>query len=109
MIKMHIVLPKTWLEKAMEAVMEDMSKNYLLNILRGFYMKNSKIELSKYDDFRKYTIDEIAEMLGIGKTKAKELLKSKLLPVTKIGRDYFTSRTAIQEFLTKNIGKELYY
>lgn len=46
-------------------------------------------------------------MLGIGKTKTRELLQSRLLPVTKTGRDYFTSKTAIQEFLEKNIGKEL--
>jgi len=48
-------------------------------------------------------------MLGIGKTKTRELLQSKLLPVTKIGRDYFTSKTAIQDFLNKNVGKELFF
>jgi len=48
-------------------------------------------------------------MLGLGRTKTQEMLQSHLLPVTKIGRDYFTSKTAIQEFLTANIGKELFY
>lgn len=69
----------------------------------------TKNDLSQYNDFHKYSVEEISQMLGIGKTKTRELLQSRLLPVTKIGRDYFTSKTAIQEFLTKNAGKELYF
>ena len=65
--------------------------------------------LSNYDDFRKYSVEEIGNMFGIGKTKTRELLQSRLLPVTKIGRDYFTSKTAIQDFLNKNVGKELFF
>jgi len=72
-------------------------------------MEKSNRNLTQYNDFRKYSVEEIGEMLGIGKTKTRELLQSKLLPVTKIGRDYFTSKTAIQEFLAKNIGKELHF
>lgn len=72
-------------------------------------MNKTKNDLSQYNDFRKYYVEEISQMLGIGKTKTRELLQSKLLPVTKIGRDYFTSKTAIQEFLAKNVGKELYF
>ena len=62
-----------------------------------------------YEDFKKYSVEEIAQMLGLGKTKTRELLQSKLLPVTKIGRDYFTSKTGINIFLSRNIGKELYF
>lgn len=71
--------------------------------------KQSNPDISNYTDFRKYSVEEIAEMLGLGKTKTRELLQSRILPVTKIGRDYFTSKTAIQEFLSKNIGKELFF
>ena len=70
--------------------------------------KNNKT-LDSYEDFKKYSVEEISQMLGIGKIKTRELLQSKLLPVTKIGRDYFTSKTAIMEFLSRNIGKELYF
>lgn len=72
-------------------------------------MNKTKNDLSQYNDFRKYSVEEISQMLGIGKTKTRELLQSRILPVTKIGRDYFTSKTAIQEFLAKNVGKELYF
>lgn len=47
-------------------------------------MIKTNTNLSNYDDFRKYSVDEIAKMLGLGKTKTRELLQSRLLPVTKI-------------------------
>lgn len=72
-------------------------------------MNKTTDDLPQYEDFRKYSVEEIAQMLGVGKTKTRELLQSRLLPVTKIGRDYFTSKTAIQAFLVKNVGKELYF
>ena len=65
--------------------------------------------INQYDDFKKYSIEEIAQMLGLGKTKTRELLQRRLLPVTKVGRDYFTSPKAIQEFLKNNIGRELFF
>lgn len=65
--------------------------------------------ISSYDDFRKYTVAEIAGIMGIGKSKTREILDAKLLPVTKIGRDYFTSKQCIQDFLKKNVGNELYF
>lgn len=59
--------------------------------------------------FRAYSVLEISQMLGVGKTKTRELLESGILPVTKIGRQYFTSPSAIQDFLKKNVGKELFF
>ena len=69
-------------------------------------MGKTNTNLSKYDDFRDR---KSTRLLGIGQTKTRELLQSRLLPVTKIGRDYFTSKTAIQDFLNKNVGKELFF
>ena len=43
-------------------------------------MGKTNTNLSKYDDFRKYSVEEIGNMLGIGKTKTRELLQSRLLP-----------------------------
>ena len=66
------------------------------------------IILSETDNlFKAYSVQEIASMLGIGKTKTRELLDSGILPVTKVGRQYFTSPASIQEFLKKNIGKQI--
>ena len=57
------------------------------------------------DDFKAYSVLEISQMLGVGKTKTREMLDSGILPVTKIGRQYFTSPSSIQNFLKKNIEK----
>ena len=66
--------------------------------------------LSETDNlFKAYSVQEIASMLGIGKTKTRELLDSGILPVTKVGRQYFTSPASIQEFLKKNIGKQIFF
>lgn len=73
------------------------------------FMKKINVSDSAYDDFKKYSIAEIANMLGLGKTKTRELLQSKILPVTKLGRDYFTSPKALQEFMKKNVGNELLF
>lgn len=72
-------------------------------------MRKVKKDITEYHDFKKYSVAEIADMLGLGKTKTRELLDSKLLPATKIGRDYFTSPQYIKEFLIKNIGNELHF
>lgn len=62
-----------------------------------------------YNDFRTYSVLEITHMLGVGKTKTRELLDREILPVTKIGRQYFTSPSVIQDFLKKNIGREVFF
>ena len=59
--------------------------------------------------FKAYSVQEIASMLGIGKTKTRELLASGILAVAKVGRLYFTSPASIQEFLKKNIGKQIFF
>lgn len=107
-IKLHIVQPVN----AARVGAGNGGGRYVVTIkyiFMRFNMTKTKNDMMQYDDFRKYSVDEIAHMLGLGKTKTRELLQSKLLPVTKIGRDYFTSKTAIQEFLSKNIGKELFF
>ena len=70
-------------------------------------MNNPNVDNTVLEDFKKYSVAEIADMLGLGKTKTRELLQSKILPVTKLGRDYFTSPKAMQDLMKKNTGKEL--
>ena len=70
-------------------------------------MNNPNVDNTVLEDFKKYSVAEIADMLGLGKTKTRELLQSKILPVTKLGRDYFTSPKAMPDFMKKNTGKEL--
>lgn len=52
---------------------------------------------------------EIQEILHCGKTKLQQLLNSGVLPVTKVGRTYLTTRSALNQFITENFGKEIFY
>lgn len=78
-------------------------------MIRDTESKITDEELFLSSAFQKYSVQEIASMLGIGKTKTRELLDSGILPVTKVGRQYFTSPASIQEFLKKNIGKQIFF
>ena len=47
-------------------------------------MRKTNTNLSNYDDFRKYSVEEIGNMFGIGKTKTRELLfSSNISPFSK--------------------------
>lgn len=52
---------------------------------------------------------DLYELLPFKKTKFNELLQSRILPVTKIGRDYITSEEQIMKWLKDNEGRELKY
>ncbi len=53
--------------------------------------------------------EDIEKYFGFGKTKMNELFKSGILPVVKIGRDYVTTKDAINQWVCENVGKEIFY
>jgi hypothetical protein len=53
--------------------------------------------------------DDIINYFGFGKTKMNELFQSGILPVVKVGRDYITTKKAVDDWVNNNIGKEIYY
>lgn len=53
-------------------------------------------------------LEDIMEVLGIGRDKAYALLKSPFFPATKIGRTYFVTADHFKEWLDKYAGKEFY-
>lgn len=55
------------------------------------------------------TEKDLLEMLPFGKTKFYKLLKAGELPFVKIGNDYITTENAVEAWIEKNIGQELYY
>lgn len=52
---------------------------------------------------------DLLELLPFSKTKFNALLKAGELPLVKIGKDYITTESAIEDWIKNNIGKELYY
>lgn len=55
---------------------------------------------------RTLTVKELAKVLGIGETKARELCRSKGFPVLKVGNRYLIPITRFEEWLNNSVGKE---
>ena len=64
----------------------------------GYELKSSSVILHKKD---------IQEIFGFGRDKTQKLLKSGILPVTKIGSDYIITKEALDKWFKQNIGKTI--
>lgn len=61
-----------------------------------------KAEKPKYDK-RVYTVDEIQDILGIGRTSAYNLVNQKLFHVVRIGGSIRISKKSFDEWLDKQL------
>ena len=52
---------------------------------------------------------DLYDVLPFGKTKVKQLIASKQLPVLKIGKDYVTTYDILENWIREHIGDEIYY
>lgn len=52
---------------------------------------------------------DLYNILPFKETKVKQLIKSGELPLVKIGRDYITTYSILEEWIKKHIGEEIYY
>ena len=46
-----------------------------------------------------YTLDQLSEQLDVHKTAIRELIQSKQLKARKIGKRFFVSRAALEEYI----------
>ena len=53
--------------------------------------------------------EDLYEVLPFGKTKIQQLIKSKQLPLLKIGKDYVTTYDILENWIREHIGDEIYY
>jgi excisionase family DNA binding protein len=58
-----------------------------------------------YDDV--VTIDDLLEMLGIGRNKAYELLQTSKIKSFKIGKSYRIPKICIQKFILDNVEERI--
>ena len=52
---------------------------------------------------------DLYEVLPFGKTKIQQLIASNQLPLLKIGKDYVTTYTILEDWIKEHIGDEIYY
>ena len=53
--------------------------------------------------------EDLLKLLPFKKTKLNQLLQANVLPVTKIGRDYITTKARLNEWLKQNEHSEIFY
>lgn len=53
--------------------------------------------------------NDLYEILPFGKTKVQQLIKSNQLPLVKIGKDYITTFSILEQWINDNLGTEIYY
>lgn len=56
-----------------------------------------------------YSLKDLLRILPFGKTKLLSLCQRNIIPVTKIGKSYFITKTALEKWLHDNEGKEIIY
>ena len=60
-------------------------------------------------DYKILTQDDLLEIFPFGKSKLNQLLRSDVLPVVKVGRDYLISEKELDRWFERNKGKEIFY
>ena len=69
------------------------------------------LALVEKTDYRKKILSQkdLYDVLPFGKTKIKQLIASKQLPLFKIGKDYVTTYNILEDWIREHIGDEIYY
>lgn len=70
-------------------------------------IENSEQIRSYYGRILKQT--DLYEILPFKKTKIQQLIKSKELPLVKVGKDYITTYKLLEEWISDHIGEEIFY
>lgn len=53
------------------------------------------------------TQKDLYEYLPLGKTTIQKMLQQKIIPATKVGRNYFITKTKLLSWIDENAGNEL--
>ena len=69
------------------------------------------LALVEKTDYRNKILSQkdLYDVLPFGKTKIKQLIASKQLPLFKIGKDYVTTYNILEDWIKEHIGDEIYY
>ena len=65
-------------------------------------VEEAKAKLEK----RTLNVKQLAEVLGVGETKARQLCRTKGFPVLKVGNRYLIPIAQLDSWIEANVGKE---
>ena len=60
-------------------------------------------------DYKILTQEDLLDIFPFGKSKLNQLLRSGVLPVVKVERDYLINEKELSRWFDKNKGKEVFY
>ena len=60
-------------------------------------------------DYKILTQEDLLDIFPFGKSKLNQLLRSGVLLVVKVGRDYLINEKELDRWFEKNKGKEVFY
>ena len=60
-------------------------------------------------DYEILSQNDLLELFPFGRSKLNALLRAGVLPVTKVGRDYITTRAELDRWFAANRGREIFY
>lgn len=69
--------------------------------------KEMEDSVAQQNKFIKQT--DLYKILPFGKTKINQLIASGSLPLVKIGKDYLTTYSLLEQWVKEHIGEEIYY
>lgn len=72
-----------------------------------FFVKNNSLTKDAPDIPQYLNQHDLQHIFGYGRDKMRRFLNSGLLPVVKIGNNYYISKQQLDDWMTKNAGKEL--
>ena len=65
-------------------------------------------ELNNYNN-KILSQKDLYDILPFGKTKIQQLISSNQLPLLKIGKDYITTYSILEDWIREHICEEIYY
>lgn len=84
-----------------------MVKNQEVDLEVQERIKEGVVNIENTNKILKQT--DLYEILPFKETKVKQLIKSGQLPLVKIGKDYITTFSILEDWIRENIGEEIFF
>lgn len=91
----------------MQFIMNNRLYDSASSTMEEFFVKNNSLTKDAPDIPQYLNQHDLQHIFGYGRDKMRRFLNSGLLPAVKIGNNYYISKQQLDDWMTKNAGKEL--